>query len=91
MAILDHTIVAAHDHHHAASFVAEVLGLSEPVTLGHFAVVRVGDVTNGLGCARAEPAFERERREVGDHGSDDDQRTESDPGRDRQRGRDDDR
>ncbi len=45
MAILDHTIVAAHDHHHAAAFVAEMLGLPEPVTLGHFAVVRVGDVT----------------------------------------------
>ena len=45
MAILDHTIVAAHDHRHTASFVAEMLGLSEPVTFGQFEVVRVGDVT----------------------------------------------
>ena len=45
MAILDHHIVAAHEHEAAAAFVAEILGLPEPVTLGPFAVVRVGDVT----------------------------------------------
>jgi hypothetical protein len=45
MAILDHTLVAAHDHDHSAAFVAEMLGLPEPITLGHFAVVRVGEVT----------------------------------------------
>ena len=45
MVVLDHTIVAAHDHHHAATFVAQVLGFPEPVTLGPFAVVRVGEVT----------------------------------------------
>ena len=45
MVVLDHTIVAAHDHHHAAAFVAHVLGFPEPVTLGPFAVVRVGEVT----------------------------------------------
>ncbi len=45
MPILDHTIVAARDHEHTASFVADVLGLPEPGRLGHFAVVRVGDVT----------------------------------------------
>jgi hypothetical protein len=45
MAMLDHHIVAAHDHQGAAAFVADVLGLPEPVTLGDFAVVRVGEVT----------------------------------------------
>ena len=44
MAVLDHTIVAAHDHQRAAAFVAELLGLDAPVTLGHFAVVSVGEV-----------------------------------------------
>jgi hypothetical protein len=45
MPILDHTIVASHDHRQAAAFVAELLGLSAPVTLGHFEVVRVGETT----------------------------------------------
>src|SRR5262245_55976259 len=45
MAILDHHIVAAHDHEGAAAFVAEILGLPAPETIGHFAVVRVGEVT----------------------------------------------
>jgi hypothetical protein len=45
MPILDHTIVTAHDHQRSAAFVADILGLPPPVTLGHFAVVRVGDVT----------------------------------------------
>ena len=45
MPILDHTIVAAHDHQASARFVAEILGLPAPVTLGPFAGVHVGDVT----------------------------------------------
>lgn len=45
MPILDHTIVVSHDHRHAATSVAELLGLPAPVTLGHFEVVRVGDIT----------------------------------------------
>jgi hypothetical protein len=45
MAILDHHIVVAHDPQQTAAFVAEILGLPEPVTLGHFAVVHVGEVT----------------------------------------------
>ena len=45
MAILDHHIVAAHEHQASAAFVAEVLGLPDPVTVGHFAVIRVGEVT----------------------------------------------
>ena len=45
MPVLDHTIVASHDHRHAAASVAGLLGLPEPVTLGHFAVVRVGSTT----------------------------------------------
>jgi catechol 2,3-dioxygenase-like lactoylglutathione lyase family enzyme len=42
MPILDHTIVAAHDHRGAAAFLADILGLPEPGILGPFAVVRVG-------------------------------------------------
>src|SRR5262245_22670169 len=45
MAILDHHIVAANDHRQSAAFMAEILGLPEPEMLGHFAVVRVGEVT----------------------------------------------
>jgi hypothetical protein len=45
MPILDHTIVAAHDHVDAAAFMAAILGLPEPVTLGPFALVRVGETT----------------------------------------------
>jgi catechol 2,3-dioxygenase-like lactoylglutathione lyase family enzyme len=45
MAVLDHTIVAAHDHHGSAAFIAGILGLPEPVTLGPFALVRVGETT----------------------------------------------
>jgi hypothetical protein len=45
MPVLDHTIVTAHDHQGSASFVAELLGLPAPATLGHFAVVQVGEVT----------------------------------------------
>ena len=45
MPILDHTIVAANDHRASAEFLADVLGLPAPVTLGHFAVVRVAEVT----------------------------------------------
>jgi catechol 2,3-dioxygenase-like lactoylglutathione lyase family enzyme len=45
MPVLDHTIVVSHDHRHAAASVAELLGLPDPVTLGHFEVVRVGETT----------------------------------------------
>ena len=45
MPLLDHTIVASDDHRHAAAFVAELLGLPGPVTLGPFEVVRVGETT----------------------------------------------
>jgi catechol 2,3-dioxygenase-like lactoylglutathione lyase family enzyme len=44
-AVLDHTIVQAHDHEGSAAFMAQILGLPAPVTLGPFAVVRAGDVT----------------------------------------------
>jgi hypothetical protein len=45
MPMLDHTIVASRDHRHAAATVAELLGLPEPITLGHFEVVRLGVTT----------------------------------------------
>jgi catechol 2,3-dioxygenase-like lactoylglutathione lyase family enzyme len=45
MPVLDHTIVHARDHERSAAFVAEILGLAAPVTLGPFAVVRAGEVT----------------------------------------------
>ena len=45
MPVLDHTIVTAHDKQRSASFVADVLGLPAPIELGHFAVVRVGEIT----------------------------------------------
>jgi len=45
MPILDHTIVAAHDHLAAAAFMTGILGLPDPVTLGPFALVSVGQTT----------------------------------------------
>jgi hypothetical protein len=45
MPSLDHTIVNADDHLESAAFVADLLGLPAPVSLGHFAVVHVGEVT----------------------------------------------
>jgi catechol 2,3-dioxygenase-like lactoylglutathione lyase family enzyme len=45
MPILDHTIVAAADNQQAAAFVATILGLPPPVTLGPFALVQVGETT----------------------------------------------
>jgi hypothetical protein len=42
---LNHTIVAAHDKHTAAMFLADILGLPAPSLFGPFAVVRVGDVS----------------------------------------------
>ena len=43
---LDHTIVAAKDKNASAAFLAEILGLSAPVPMGHFAAVALdGDVT----------------------------------------------
>lgn len=43
---LNHTIVAAHDKETAAKFLAEILGLSAPLLVGPFAVVRVSDDTS---------------------------------------------
>jgi hypothetical protein len=40
---LNHTIVAARDRDASAVFLAEMLGLPAPLSLGHFAVVTVGD------------------------------------------------
>ena len=43
---LDHTIVAAKDKNASAAFLAEILGLPEPVPMGHFAAVALdGGVT----------------------------------------------
>ena len=43
---LDHTIVAAKDKNASAAFLAEILGLSAPVPMGHFAAVALdGGVT----------------------------------------------
>jgi catechol 2,3-dioxygenase-like lactoylglutathione lyase family enzyme len=42
---LNHTIISAHDKEATASFLAEILGLSPPTRLGHFAVVRVGETS----------------------------------------------
>ena len=45
MPVLDHTIVTAHDNQRSARFVADILGLAAPITLGPFAIVRVGEFT----------------------------------------------
>ena len=42
---LNHTIVSARDHKASARFVAETLGLSEPLHLGPFAIVQIGDTS----------------------------------------------
>jgi catechol 2,3-dioxygenase-like lactoylglutathione lyase family enzyme len=42
---LNHTIVAARDKDAAARFVAEILGLPQPVSVGPFAVLQVGDTS----------------------------------------------
>ena len=42
---LNHTIVAARDKDAAARFVAEMLGLPTPSSVGPFAVVRIGDMS----------------------------------------------
>jgi catechol 2,3-dioxygenase-like lactoylglutathione lyase family enzyme len=39
---LNHTIVAARDRDASARFLTELLGLSEPVVLGPFAIVQIG-------------------------------------------------
>jgi catechol 2,3-dioxygenase-like lactoylglutathione lyase family enzyme len=43
---LNHTIVAAREKDVAAKFLAEILGLSPPTSVGPFAVVQVGDDTS---------------------------------------------
>ena len=40
---LNHTIVAAHDRHASAAFLADVLGLAPPTTYGPFAVVELAN------------------------------------------------
>lgn len=42
---LNHTIVSARDHRASARFLTEILGLPEPVHLGPFAIVQVGDTS----------------------------------------------
>lgn len=42
---LNHTIVSARDHTASARFLAELLGLSEPIQFGPFAVVQIGDTS----------------------------------------------
>jgi catechol 2,3-dioxygenase-like lactoylglutathione lyase family enzyme len=42
---LNHTIVSARDKDVSARFVAEILGLPAPVSVGPFAVVQVGDTS----------------------------------------------
>jgi catechol 2,3-dioxygenase-like lactoylglutathione lyase family enzyme len=46
MAVLNHTIVAAHDHKGSAAFMAEILGLPAPVILGPFALVQASEATS---------------------------------------------
>jgi catechol 2,3-dioxygenase-like lactoylglutathione lyase family enzyme len=46
MAILNHTIVAAHDHKGSAVFMSEILGLPPPVILGPFALVEASEATS---------------------------------------------
>ena len=45
MPVLNHTIVAAHDHAGSATFMAELLGLPAPVLLGPFALVQASEAT----------------------------------------------
>lgn len=40
---LDHTIVHSRDKHASAAFLARILGLGTPVTLGHFVAVETGN------------------------------------------------
>ena len=42
---LNHTIVAARERMESASFLAEMLGLEAPATLGPFAIVTVGETS----------------------------------------------
>ena len=42
---LNHTILATHDKEASATFLTQMLGLPDPVRLGPFAVVRVGDTS----------------------------------------------
>src|SRR6478752_3659676 len=46
MAVLNHTIVAAHDRQESAAFMSEILGLPAPTTFGPFAVVQGSDDTS---------------------------------------------
>lgn len=62
---LNHTIVAAHDKQASASFLADILGLPQPVAFGPFLVVEAGNgvsldfrnVSAGTEIARQHYAF----------------------------------
>lgn len=43
--ILDHTIVSSNDKEESAQFLAEILDLPKPVSWGHFAIVKVGELS----------------------------------------------
>lgn len=43
--ILDHTIVSAKDKEASAAFLADILDLPPPVVWGHFAIVKVGELS----------------------------------------------
>ncbi|MYD46242.1 MAG: VOC family protein [Gammaproteobacteria bacterium] len=43
--ILDHTIVSARNKEDTAEFLAEILDLPKPVSWGHFAIVKVGELS----------------------------------------------
>jgi catechol 2,3-dioxygenase-like lactoylglutathione lyase family enzyme len=38
---LDHTIVPARDKHESAQFLSQILGVAEPVAMGHFVAVAI--------------------------------------------------
>jgi catechol 2,3-dioxygenase-like lactoylglutathione lyase family enzyme len=42
---LNHTIVSARDHQASARFLSDILGLAEPMHLGPFAIVQIGDTS----------------------------------------------
>ena len=80
---LDHTIVFAKDRHRSATFLADVLGLPAPQTVGHFTVVAVdngvnldfmdtdGDVhSQHYAFVVPETSFDEIRARVLDHGLD---------------------
>ena len=56
---LNHTIIHSRDPHLAAAFMAEILGLPEPVPFGPFLVVNTGNqVSLDFLAAEGEPAMQ---------------------------------